>query len=138
MAMDPVGRRAQAMADQAIGLRVDGLLAEVTSSSIRAWTHTPMSDSWVSSPSAPPTIAHGGENYVRTFWSVTALDPMTSQGSAQIQQGTGTANDSHFGGSWTVSAKLYYLAFGGGNGTPQRRRRYVDRRIRYPGGRLLC
>jgi hypothetical protein len=72
-----------------------------------------MSDNWVSSPSAQPTITHGGQEYVRAFWSVTAHDAMTGQGTAQIQPGTGTANDSHFGGSWTVSAKLYYIAFGG-------------------------
>jgi hypothetical protein len=76
-------------------------------------TDTPMSDSWVSSPSAPSTIDHGGDEYVRAFWSVTAHDSMSSQGSAQIQAGTGTANDSHFGGSWDVTAKLYYIDRGG-------------------------
>ena len=79
-------------------------------------TDSPMQDSWVSSPSAPPTITYGGQEYVRAFWSVTAHDSMSSQGSAQIQPGTGTANDSHFGGSWTVAAKLYYIAWGGGSG----------------------
>jgi hypothetical protein len=72
-----------------------------------------MADSWVSSPSAPLTITQGGQPYVRAFWSVTAHDGMSSQASAQIQAGTGTANDSHFGGSWTVAAKLYYIAWGG-------------------------
>lgn len=74
----------------------------------------PMVDSWVSSPSAPPTINYGGQPYVRAFWSVTAHEPLLSQSSAQIQPGTGTANDSHSGGSWSVSAKLYYVAWGGG------------------------
>ncbi len=78
-------------------------------------TDSPMQDSWVSSPSAPPTITQSGQEYVRAFWSVTAHDSMSSQGSAQIQPGTGTANDSHFGGTWTVAAKLYYIAWGGGS-----------------------
>jgi hypothetical protein len=79
-------------------------------------TESPMADSWVSSPSAPPTLTHGGQEYVRAFWSVTAHDSVSNQSSAQVQPGTGTANDSHFGGTWTVTARLYYIAWGGGNG----------------------
>jgi hypothetical protein len=74
-----------------------------------------MADSWVSWPSAPSTISHGGVEYVRAFWSVTAHDTTSSQSSAQIQTGP-TANDSHSGAgsSWAVTAKLYYVTLGGG------------------------
>jgi hypothetical protein len=75
---------------------------------------SPMMDSWVSSPSAPSTISYGGVEYLRAFWSVTANDTTSSQSSAQIQTGS-TANDSHSGGSWTVTAKLYYVAVGEGS-----------------------
>lgn len=76
---------------------------------------SPGTDSWVSSPSAPATVNHGGTEYVRAFWSVTGQDTTSTQSSAQIQTGP-TANDSHSGAgsAWNVTAKLYYVAVGGG------------------------
>ena len=80
-------------------------------------TDTPMSDNWVSLP-APPQIHYVPDNkdYIFAFWSLTAHDSQSLQGSAQIQTAT-TANDSHSGGLWTISAKAYYVwNFGAGPG----------------------
>jgi hypothetical protein len=81
-------------------------------------TDMPSSDNWVSAP-APPQIhyAPDGKDYIFAFWSLSAHDTQSSQTSAQIQTGT-TANDSHSGGQWAISAKAYYIwnFVGGGNG----------------------
>lgn len=80
-------------------------------------TDTPMLDNWVSTP-APPQIHYVPDNkdYIFAFWSLTAYDSQSMQRAAQIQTGT-TANDSHTGGVWTVSAKAYYVwNFGQGAG----------------------
>src|SRR6476660_2531332 len=78
---------------------------------------TPMSDNWVSAP-APAQIHYVPENrdYMFAFWSLTAYDAQSLQPAAQIQTGN-TANDSHSGGAWTISAKAYYVwKFGQGGG----------------------
>ncbi len=78
-------------------------------------TEAPMLDAWHSTP-APSTLTQGGQEYLRAFWSVIAHDTTSSQSTAQVQPGP-TANDSHFGGSWLVTANLYYIPVGGGPGT---------------------
>lgn len=78
---------------------------------------TPASDNWVSAP-APPQIHYvpDGRDYIFAFWSLSAHDTQSVQASAQIQTGN-TANDSHSGGQWIISAKAYYIwNFGGGGG----------------------
>ena len=78
---------------------------------------TPASDNWVSAP-APPQIHYvpDGRDYIFAFWSLSAHDTQSVQTSAQIQTGN-TANDSHSGGQWIISAKAYYIwNFGGGGG----------------------
>src|SRR5882672_6811701 len=77
---------------------------------------TPSSDNWVSA-SAPSKIHYvpDGKDYVFAFWSLSAHDTQSSQTSAQIQGGSTTANDSHSGGQWAISAKAYYIwNFAGG------------------------
>jgi len=76
-----------------------------------------MSDDWVSAP-APLQIHYVSDNkdYIFAFWSLSAHDMQSFQSSAHIQTGN-VANDSHFGGVWTVSAKAYYVwNFGQGGG----------------------
>jgi hypothetical protein len=80
---------------------------------------TPGTDNWVSSP-APAKIHYNpdGKDYIFAFWSLSAHDMQSSQTSAQIQGGGTTANDSHSGGQWVISAKAYYIwNFAGGGGT---------------------
>jgi hypothetical protein len=84
---------------------------------INGGTDMPMSDNWVSAP-APNTIHYvpDGHDYILAFWSLNAVDVLSSQRSAQIQTAN-VANDSHSGGMWTISAKAFYVwNFGVGNG----------------------
>jgi hypothetical protein len=76
-----------------------------------------MNVSWTSAP-APTQIHYASENrdYVFAFWSITAFDSESQQSSAQIQNGI-TANDSHQGGTWSISANAFYIwNFGEGGG----------------------
>ncbi|MDQ6891101.1 MAG: hypothetical protein M3167_00265 [Acidobacteriota bacterium] len=84
---------------------------------VNSGTDTPNRDDWASSTPAPPTIRYtDGRDYVFAFWSLSAHDALSGQSSAHVQQGP-TANDSHTGGVWTITAKAYYVwSFGVGGG----------------------